>query len=351
MADNFRPMVASIIPVLNEADSISDCLTSLCNQSYPAKLHQIHIFDGGSTDDTWKLAEDFIKTKPNSYPEIFLHHNPGKYVAEARNLSLEVVPKTVEYFLEIIGHCLVSRDHIDSLVKTMGQLQQSTNNNVGALGVSVVSKGGNLALVESWIEAGMLSPLVRGNGQFAIFSGVEETNVPAFCLHYRKALTDVGGWDTRFITSQDSDISMRMKKHGYQLFRTGSVKVKMAKRSTLTSWSKMGFRYGFWRTKLMKRHLERASIREFLPWFGVVLTLLLLFSANKYWWLPPCLYLAVISLEGIRSAIVTRKISSIVGVPLVIICLHTSFSIGLLYGLFGKTRSFNERELNKSNLN
>ena len=41
----------------------------------------------------------------------------------------------------------------------------------------------------------------------------------------------------------------------------------------------------------------------------------------------------------------------ILGTPLIIIILHTSFSLGLIYGLFGKSRSFNDRESNHGNLN
>ena len=93
----------------------------------------------------------------------------------------------------------------------------------------VVPQSDNLNLIESWIEAGMSSPLARGSGQFDQFSGTEETKVPAFCLHLKRAVVDVGGWDTNFITSQDSDLSMRMKNKGYQLFRTSDVKVQMSK--------------------------------------------------------------------------------------------------------------------------
>ena len=85
-------------------------------------------------------------------------------------------------------------------------------------------------------------------------------------------MDDVGGWDTSFITSQDSDLSMRLLNAGYHLYRTDEVSVKMVKRTSFTSWTKMGFRYGFWRTKLVKKHRKRASLREFLPWFGLLIT-------------------------------------------------------------------------------
>jgi len=351
MAGEFTQEVASVIPVLNEESTIIECLESLCNQSYPKELHSIYIFDGGSSDSTWQLVSEFIANKDPLYPEISLHKNPGKYVAEARNLALEIIPNSVDYLLEIIGHCTIGKNHIESMIDVINDLHQSSAKPVGALGVKVESRDGDLGLTESWIEAGLSSPLASGSGQFSNFSGTEKTNVPAFCLHSRKALDDVGGWDTSFITSQDSDISMRMINAGYQLYRTDVATVKMAKRNSLLSWGKMGFRYGFWRTKLLKRHRRRASLREFLPWIGMIITMALLFSGVEYWYVPAGLYAVVLGIEGIRTTIVKRNLSMIVGTPLAIFILHTSFSIGLIYGLFGKSRSFNDRESNNGNLN
>ena len=97
MAEAFNPEVASVIPVLNEADSIIDCLDSLCNQTYPAELHHIYVFDGGSTDNTVQVIEQYISMRQEQKPTLHLHNNPGKYVAEARNLALELIPDTVEY--------------------------------------------------------------------------------------------------------------------------------------------------------------------------------------------------------------------------------------------------------------
>ena len=54
--------------------------------------------------------------------------------------------------------------------------------------LKVIPQSDNLNLIESWIEAGMSSPLARGSGQFDQFCGTEETKVPAFCLHLKKRL-------------------------------------------------------------------------------------------------------------------------------------------------------------------
>ena len=68
--------------------------------------------------------------------------------------------------------------------------------------------------VSSWIEGALRSPIGSGGGQFQRFVGRHQTKVPAFCLHNVEALKSVDGWDERFITSQDSDLSMRLISAG-----------------------------------------------------------------------------------------------------------------------------------------
>ncbi len=57
--------ISIIIPCLNEAASISDCLTSL--QSFKERGHEIIVVDGGSEDESLSLAEeksDFVLSAP-----------------------------------------------------------------------------------------------------------------------------------------------------------------------------------------------------------------------------------------------------------------------------------------------
>ena len=96
-----NPLVATVIPILNEQDSIITCLSSLVNQTVSIDQHIIIVLDGGSTDQSVKLIEQFIEQNTEG-PQIILTKNDGKYVAEARNLAMDLVPNSVKYFLEII---------------------------------------------------------------------------------------------------------------------------------------------------------------------------------------------------------------------------------------------------------
>ena len=99
--------------------------------------------------------------------------------------------------------------------------------------------------MESWVESVLSSPIGSGNGQFDNFTGTNQTTTPAFCLHSVSALKKVGGWDESFITSQDSDLSMRLLEHGFSNWRTDFYSCQHGQENKYGFLGKMGFRYGF----------------------------------------------------------------------------------------------------------
>ncbi len=344
MAGSNGPIVASVIPVLNEAEHIISCLESIAAQTYDPSKHMIIVLDGGSVDNTKQLIEDYISSAKGNRPEIILVDNPGKHVAQARNIALEMLPETVEFTLEIIGHSIIPKHHIQTLVDCWKEIEQESTKEIASLGCLVKPKLGNHGIVESWVESVLSSPIGSGDGQFQNFTGTNQTTTPAFCLHSVSALRKVGGWDESFITSQDSDLSMRLLEHGFSIWRTDSTHVNMVKRTNIVSWAKMGFRYGFWRTKTIMKHPKRAKTREFLPWIGLLATLFLFESNVVMWYYLPLIYAITVVLESIRQSFKTQNFHLIIGFPVCLIILHTTFSLGLLIGIFGRKRSYNDRQ-------
>ena len=338
------PVLATVIPVYNEALHIEACLTSLLNQTLTPDKHMILVLDGGSTDGTEKIVQRLIDEHTGvSSPSIELMLNPQQTVAHARNLAMHHLPDSVEFTIEMIGHAEVEPNHLEHRLEAWKACEDAAGERLAAVGVQVVAFGPTSTLAEDWIEGALASPLGRSGGQFSRFSTMSPTDVPAFVMHRRRAVEAVNGWDPAFITSQDSDLSMRLLKAGYVLFRHPLPSVKMHKRTTLTQWWKMGHRYGFWRTKVLLKHPSRAKWQEFLPLLGAVLTMALFLFNAPNWMLPPTVYGLALVLAGLFSVLSGRGPSSLVGVPLCLLMLHTSFSLGLLDGLVRKGRLSRDR--------
>ena len=344
MVEAEGPLLATVIPVYNEEQHIRACLESLLHQTLDAHRHMILVLDGGSTDRTMSIVESLMtEFASDQFPGIECVANPSRTVAHARNMALEHLPDSVEYLVEMIGHAVVDKDHLQQRLDAWEALEPLLSRPLAAMGVKVVGREDSQGLVSGWIEAALQSPLGQSGGQFATFTSTEPTAVPAFVMHRRSAVQEVGGWDTEFITSQDSDLSMRLIKAGFVLYRTPATSVMMHKRSRLLNWWKMGHRYGFWRTKLLKRHPKRAKWQEFLPWVGGGLTAALVLFGSSTWWFPAALYGGVLALNGIVHAINKRDPLGVLGVPLCLVMLHVSFSLGLLDGLFRKGRLPSDR--------
>ena len=260
------PWLATVLPVLNEEPHINACIESLLHQTLPAHEHIIVVLDGGSNDATKDVIQEIQKKRDSDkHPELFLYDNPGRFVPHARNLALEKLPTSVTHILEFNGHIEVGENHLIDLKSTWNRLE-SEHPQIAALGCRVVGfeSGRGKDRIDNRFKFSEPSGWGhRGNLQRSIKKG--PTNVPAFALHRRSAIESIGGWDESFLTSQDSDLSMRLLKAGFELLRTPSVVVKMRRRTTFKSWFLMCHRYGFWRTKLLLKHPDRLVLREFLP--------------------------------------------------------------------------------------
>ena len=339
--------IATVIPCLNEKEHILNCLDSLMDQTFDNSKHLIWILDGGSTDGTIEIIENYIQNlEQNQSPRIELHHNEKKFVPHARNYALKELPDSIEFIVEMIAHCTVPNDHYEKREEAWNRCNsvlEKKGKRLAALGVRVLPAEGNMTVQEGWIESCLSSRFGGGSGQFANFSKEEKTKVPAFVTHDRSALQAVDGWSERFETSQDSDLSMRLLSNNFELMRTPSTHVNMRKRNNLANWWKMSVRYGFWRTKILMQYPSRASMREFLPLFGILITIFLAPSSFTKNQAALIAYGIVLTLVGINSVFYSKKISSIFGTPICMIILHTGFSLGLIQGLIKKGKVANDR--------
>ncbi|MEE2759246.1 MAG: glycosyltransferase [Candidatus Thermoplasmatota archaeon] len=342
------PGVATVIPTWQESEHIERCLRSFMQQTYPSDSHQILVLDGGSTDGTLEIVRQLSGESENAGgPEIILIENPHRFVPHARNLALEYLRDGTELILEMIGHAWVPPDHIEVRVQRMLAIESEIGRELGGLGSIVIESDLPLPKVGKWVESTLSCPL-GGSGQFARFKKEGPTKIPPFTLYRRVAIESVGGWNEEYITTQDSEINLRLIDNGWPLWRTANTHVRMAKRKTIQKWWKMGYRYGFWRMKHLIDAKSRMRIGEFLPWIGLAIVIGLAIDGQSTFHIPNFLwpiiaYITALIAVGAIEAKRANDSSMLFGVPYLLLLLHSSFSIGLLAGLFRPGKPPNDR--------
>ena len=333
MAKRIHGRLGVVVPVLNEVRGLRLLLEDLAHQTLPAEMYEVMVLDGGSSDGTAEMAKQMVEDVPYRLQVV---ENKGTTVPHARNLALDLLPDDVELLVELIGHVRVDEDHLERRVLAWEGAEAEHGPSLAAMGVRVLGPLEHTGRVEGWVDAALRSPFGRGGGQFAAFHEAGPTKVPAFAMHRRSAVKDVGGWDPSWPTSQDSDLSMRLLEAGGVLLRDPRPIVRMDRRPTLKHHWRMCVRYGYWRGRLLRRHPSRLDPREFLPLFGALLTSMLWFSWPSVAWVPVSAYVVVIGGEGVRSIVRDRALSHAFGVPLALLLLHAGFTAGLLQSTFGR---------------
>ena len=108
-----KPLISVIIPIYNSQDFLSECVSSILNQSYTNL--EILLVDDGSTDDSLKICNEY-KKKDN---RIIVIHQENGGVAVARNTGLKRAKG--EYISWVDSDDKIGKDYIEKLYSKLIQ--------------------------------------------------------------------------------------------------------------------------------------------------------------------------------------------------------------------------------------
>ena len=184
-------MVSTIIPTLNEEDYLEKCLISLTNQE-GCENFEIIVVDGGSSDATVKIAKRYAD-------KIVISQEKGP--STQRNLGAKMATGSLLAFID--ADTVASKFWLKGIVET---LQDQS--------VACVT--------------GPLFPLEKIKRQYlyhftnTLQKILVKINYPLFwgasCAFRTNAFWKIEGFDEKLFTSEDHDISLRIRKIGKVVF-------------------------------------------------------------------------------------------------------------------------------------
>ena len=319
------PFVSVIVPIRNEARYIRGCLESIVRQDYPHERMEVLSADGMSTDGTREAVQSFAEL------DIPMHwvDNPGRIVPTGMNLALRQARGDI--LVRVDGHCEIAPDYISNCVR---HLQSSDVDGVGGSMETV----GETPLSET-IAVAMSSPFGVGGSAFRTVRAVTmyADTVP-FPAYSRDIVERAGLYDEELVRNQDDEYNYRIRELGGKILLASDVKSRYYSRGSLKKLWKQYFQYGYWKVRVLQKHLRQMSLRQFVPLvFVLVLVLSGLLAVFTSWgaWLLTFIAGSYL-IANLAASIYTasqRGWKHLVLMPVCFTILHISYGIGFLIGL------------------
>jgi GT2 family glycosyltransferase len=189
------------------------------------------------------------------------------------------------------------------------------------------------------IALAMSSKCGVGNSRFRTSSVEGFVDTVAFGAYKRKVFDKVGFFDEELIRNQDDEFNYRLRKYGGKIYLTPRITSWYYPRSSYKKLWKQYYGYGFWKVRVLQKHLRMMQPRQFVPGL-FVLGLFALFLAGLF--ANIFLYTASAVLLFYLTATIFCSINLIVKnnlllkqTPLMWVCfpiLHFSYGLGFLWG-------------------
>ncbi len=228
MAETQKLKVSIIVTSYNSQDTIGECLNSILALQYPKDSFEVIVVDGGSKDDTAKIASKF----------------PIKVVSKRLN-----APAAYNYAAKLVSYPILG--FIDADAKVEPQWLQKLVRRLDEPNVAGVSGS-----IETWNTQ---NPWARSIGyelknryqRIGKYTGrIATMNL----LLKRSVIEEAGGWDEGFPSQYDTDLGFRISAKGYKIAYEPSAVCYHFNRPTLKAYYRQQLQYGKNTLRLYFKH-------------------------------------------------------------------------------------------------
>jgi len=320
-----------ICPTLNEEKFLESTIQSFLDQKYSSFELEILIVDGMSTDRTRELVLDF----QNRFPAIRLLNNEQKRTPFAFNIGLK---EAKGEFVAILGaHTDYAPDYLETCYRELLK-----NNAAGCTGriISKAPSNNTGAMTVQWI---MDNPFgVSGSSFRTVKEGyVHSVN---FAVFHKKALLDLGGYDTTLLRNQDNDMNQRLLDAGHKLYCTWKTQCYYYTPPTLKKLFKYAFNNGYWNAISLILKARSMRFYHFIPFLFLMFLFCFIclsiiefvFAGSNYVFFGLVVVLLLYGAAGTVFTLLSfgkqadfRKLL----LPFFFFCFHISYGWGTLRGL------------------
>ena len=228
MAGIDYPKVSIIVAAYNSQDTIEECLKSILAQNYPADFFEVIVMDGGSKDNTVKIAQKL----------------PIKVVSIRLN-----APAAYNYAMNISSHPILG--FIDADAKVEVEWLNKLIPNLSEPNVAGVSGS-----IETWNTD---NPWAKSIGyelknRYSRIGKYTGRIATMNLLLKKSVIKEVGGWEEKLPSQYDTDLGFRISAKGYKIAYEPNAVCYHFNRTTLKAFYRQQLQYGKNTLKLYFKH-------------------------------------------------------------------------------------------------
>jgi glycosyltransferase involved in cell wall biosynthesis len=318
----YGELASIVLPVFNDAETIIECLQSLCKQTY--ENYEIVVVDDGSTDSTPSLLRDFSSF--NKRIRIISTTHVG--TSEAKNIGLQSSHGVVIFFAE--GDAIYDPNYLDEAIKCL-DLDDNT--------------GGVCVLGEPWMVRDTFATRSMYAEKMIIHEMIREGRLEPYYswVFPRRVLEEVGVFDPRLSQAEDRDLFARVKKRGYKIGLVQKVLWRHKRDETTIQFLLKCYNKGKRRVDYLSKNRKYFEfVRGVAGLFGLVVIIILFFLSPTIAITSLVVALALYFIRYLQILRVGLKIGiqkrRLLLLPLFQILRYLANAVGYTVGLFTRAK-------------
>jgi succinoglycan biosynthesis protein ExoA len=321
-----KPFVSVVIPCYNEERFILRVLKTLAGQ-YDWSRYEILVIDGGSTDQTRSVVEDFGRNHPSL--SLRLVSNPERHIPTALNVGIGAARG--EIIVRMDAHSLPSSNYVQECVAELSK------GDVAIVGMPWRIRPGSDSHMALTIASAVSHPFGAGDAKYRLAaSGRKLVDTVPFGA-FRKALwEELGGFNEKLLANEDYDFNYRVRRKGGQILLNPAAHSDYFARSTLAALARQYWRYGLWKAQMLKLHPSSVRVRQIIPPLFVLSILILPLLGlvwSPFWWILAAVlggYLVIALIFSMQIALRHKNLKLLLSLPLVFFTIHFCWGASLI---------------------
>lgn len=300
--------VSVIIPAKDAGESLGAAIDSIRMQTYP-NIEEVIV--AAADDDSATAAREGGARVVD---------NPGGSTPSGLNIAIGA--STGQVLVRCDARSFLPADYVARAIETMTRTGADV---VGGMQIPV-----GVSFWERSIAAAMSSAIGAGDARYRLGGHEGPVETVYLGVFKRSALERVGGFDERFVRTQDYELNHRIIESGGVVWFDPELRVEYRPRGSLSALARQYLDYGRSKRMFGRKHPGSLKWRQ-LAAPGIVVALVTSLAASAIWPITlavPSLYLASLVAAGVAA--VPKAGVSAMGTPLALLTMHMTWGLGFL---------------------